>query len=358
MNESKTILKINTWLMPLIAVALLLLIIAWMAGAFRDKIEPGLALLEPDSGESAVAVVRSDIPVTEPVPAGIGARQATTISSRTLARITHITVRAGDAVSKGQLLIELERSDLESRLQQASEQVRVVTARHKESRQSLDRAEQLYTQDLVAAAVLDEARANYDALTAELATARQAVKEAEVALSFTEIRAPIDGRVVERFAEPGDTASPGEKLLALYNPTSMRIEAAVRESLALSLALGQELEVEIPALQSTLTARIEELVPAADPGSRSLMVKAQIDYDGQLLPGMYARMLVPAGTESLLLIPKDRVVDYGQLNIVWVTAGGQVDRRFVRTGRDVQPGMLEVISGLEENERIIPPRSR
>jgi multidrug efflux pump subunit AcrA (membrane-fusion protein) len=325
MNESKTILKINTWLMPLIAVALLLLIIAWMAGAFRDKIEPGLALLEPDSGESAVAVVRSDIPVTEPVPAGIGARQATTISSRTLARITHITVRAGDAVSKGQLLIELERSDLESRLQQASEQVRVVTARHKESRQSLDRAEQLYTQDLVAAAVLDEARANYDALTAELATARQAVKEAEVALSFTEIRAPIDGRVVERFAEPGDTASPGEKLLALYNPTSMRIE---------------------------------ELVPAADPGSRSLMVKAQIDYDGQLLPGMYARMLVPAGTESLLLIPKDRVVDYGQLNIVWVTAGGQVDRRFVRTGRDVQPGMLEVISGLEENERIIPPRSR
>ena len=344
------------WILPVAAVAALLLIIAWMAGAFRDKIEPGLTLLEPDSSDQALAVQREDIVVTEPVPAGIGARQATTISSRTLARITNITVRSGDTVVKGQLLLELERSDLESRLQQASEQVRSVSARLTEARQNLNRAEQLYEQSLVAAAVLDEARANHEALSADLATSRQAVKEAEVAISFTEIRSPIDGRVVERFAEPGDTASPGDKLLSLYNPLSMRIEASVRETLALPLELGQELEVEIPSIGSLLTARIEELVPAADRGSRSFMVKAQVDYTGQLLPGMYARMLVPAGTESLLLVPSDRVVSYGQLNIVWVILDGRTDRRFIRIGREVRPGMLEVISGLEENELILPPR--
>lgn len=344
------------WILPVAAVAALLLIIAWMAGAFRDKIEPGLTLLEPETSGQAIDVQRELIVVTEPVPASIGARQATTISSRTLARITDITVRAGDTVSKGQLLLELERSDLESRLQQANEQVRAVRARLTEARQNLERAEQLYEQRLVAAAVLDEARANHESLSAELATARQAVKEAEVSITFTEIRSPIDGRVVERFAEPGDTASPGDKLLSLYNPLSMRIEASVRETLALPLELGQELEVEIPATEALLKARIEELVPAADPGSRSFMVKAQIEYSGQLLPGMYARMLVPAGTESLLLVPADRVVSYGQLNIVWVIHNGRIDRRFIRTGREVRPGMLEVISGLEENEMILPPR--
>jgi RND family efflux transporter MFP subunit len=344
------------WFIPVVAVTALLLIIAWMAGAFRDKVEPGLTLLEPESSEQAVAVMSEDIQVTEPVPAGIGARQATTISSRTLARITNIMVRAGDMVEKGQLLLELERSDLESRLQQASEQVRAVSARLTEARQSLDRAEQLYEQKLVAAAVLDEARANHEALSADLASARQAAREAEIAISFTEIRSPIDGRVVERFAEPGDTASPGDKLLSLYNPLSMRIEASVRETLALPLELGQELEVEIPASGDRLTARIEELVPAADPGSRSFMVKAQVDYSGQLLPGMYARMLVPAGTETLLLAPADRVVSYGQLNIVWVISNDRIDRRFIRIGREVRPGMLEVISGLEENEMILPPR--
>ena len=344
------------WILPIVAVAALLLIIAWMAGAFREKIEPGLTLLEPESSDRAIAVLSEDIQVTEPVPAAIGARQATTISSRTLARITNITVRAGDTVEQGRLLIELERSDLESRLQKASEQVRAVSARLTEARQSLDRAEKLYEQKLVAAAVLDEARANHEALSADLASARQAAREAEIAISFTEIRSPIDGRVVERFAEPGDTASPGDKLLSLYNPLSMRVEASVRETLALPLELGQELEVEIPSSGDRLTARIEELVPAADPGSRSFMVKAQVDYTGRLLPGMYARMLVPAGTETLLLAPADRIVSYGQLNIVWVISNDRIDRRFIRIGREVRPGMLEVISGLEENELILPPR--
>lgn len=348
--------RLKKWLLPILAVALLLLIIAWMAGSFSDRIEPDRALPESDESGEAVAVVLEEIMVTEPVPASIGARQATTISSRTLARITDITVRAGDSVSKGQLLLELERSDLESQLQQSSEQVRAVSARLNEARQNLDRAEQLYQRDLVAAAVLDEARANHDAFTAELASARQAVREAEVAITFTEIKSPIDGRVVERFAEPGDTASPGDKLLALYNPLSMRVEAAVREGLALQLELGQEVEVEIPVLESRLMGRIEELVPAADPGSRSFMVKAQVNYSGRLLPGMYARMLIPAGRESLLLVPRDRVVNYGQLDIVWIVQDGIVDRRFIRTGREVRPGMLEVISGLELGEQVLPPR--
>jgi len=350
-------MDVKRLIVPITALAALALMIAWLAGAFRDKMAPGLTPAEATQASQAYTVVREDVDVREAVPASIGARQATTISSRTLARITDISVRAGDTVATGQLLIQLERSDLESRLQQATERVRAVDARVTEARQSLTRARQLYEQKLIAAAQLDEAQANHDALTAELASARQAVREAEVSLSFTEIRSPIDGRVVERFAEPGDTASPGDKLLSLYNPNSMRIEAAVREKLALQLELGQELQVVIPATGSTLPARIEELVPAADPGSRSFMVKAQVDYAGTLLPGMYARMLVPAGRESLLLVPADHVVEYGQLEIVWVARDGHVDRRFIRTGQEVRPGMLEVLSGLNEGDQVLPPPS-
>jgi RND family efflux transporter MFP subunit len=347
---------IRNWLVPLIAVIALLLIIAWMAGSFRTKVEPGLQTFEASPGEEPFAAVRSDVLLTEPVPASIGARQATTISSRVLARITDITVRAGDVVTQGQLLLELERSDLESRLEQAREQVRSIEARLTEARLGLERAEQLHQQDLVADALLDEARASHGALSADLATARQAVKEAEIAIGFTEIRSPIDGRVVERFAEPGDTATPGDKVLSLYNPLSLRIEAAVREGLALPLTLGQALEVEIPSLQKTIPAQIEELVPAAHPGSRSFMIKARVEYDGQLLPGMYARLLVPASRESLVLVPADRVSKYGQMDIVWVQSNGQTNRRFIRAGREVQPGMLEVISGLEEGDLVVLPR--
>ncbi len=343
------------WLLPLIAIAALLLIIAWMAGSFREKITPGLQALESTGSGEPWSVQKVDVPVTEPVPASISARQATTISSRMLARITKILVRAGDTVKQGQLLVELEKSDLQARLAQASEQVRAVEARLKEAKLSLKRAKQLQLQKLVAVAVLDEARSNHDALVADLATARQGVKEAEVAISYTEIHSPINGRVVERYAEPGDTASPGEKLLSLYNPLSLRIEAAVRETIALPLQLGQTLEVEIPSLGKTLPAQIEELVPAADPSSRSFMVRARVEYDKQLLPGMYARLLVPAGRQSLLLVPKELVTEYGQLDIVWVIDNGRTDRRFIRAGREISTGMIEVISGLEEGDRLLPP---
>ena len=342
-------------LLPLVAVIVLLLMVAWMAGAFSDRIAPGL--LPPGAGQpppmEAFTVERITVAATESVPATIGARQETTISSRIIARITRIAVRAGDTVNEGDLLLELERSDLESRLSQASEHVRAVRARLTEAELNLERAENLQQQGLVAKAVLDEARANHDSLTAELATAQRAVDEAEVSISYTQIRAPFTGRVVDRFAEPGDTASPGERLLSLYNPLSLRIEAAVRESLALPLELGQELAVDIPALGRRLTAQIEELVPAADPGSRSFLVKASIEFQPDLLPGMYARLHIPAGEEELMLLPRSLVKSFGQLDIVWVYHDEGAERRFVRLGRDFEPDQVEVLSGLEEGEQII-----
>lgn len=343
-------------LLPLLALVALLLVVAWMAGTFSVRIQPGVLSSDAPQAVPEEAMVAELVEITgdEAVPATIGARQATTISSRIIARITRIAVRAGDTVNEGDLLLELESSDLESRLAQSSQRVRAIQARLTEAQLGLERAESLQQQGLVAKAVLDEARATHDTLIAELATANRAVEEAEVAISYTQIRAPFTGRVVDRFAEPGDTASPGERLLSLYNPLSLRIEAAVRESLALSLELGQALDVDIPALDRRLAAQIEELVPAADPGSRSFLVKASIEFQPDLLPGMYARLHIPTTPQQLLLIPEGMVKQYGQLDFVWVHHQQGPERRFVRLGRSVSPGLVEVLSGLTAGDVLIP----
>ena len=340
-------------ILPIAAIAILLLMVAWMAGLFSDRIEPGLKPAPAHSADQAITVGATAVAVTEAVPASVEAKQATVISSRILAQIKKIHVRAGDSVRTGELLVELEKSDLEAKAQQATEQVRGVSARLREARQSLDRITELYQRKLVARAELDRARANFDSLTAELAGARQAGEEAEAALAFSEIRAPIDGRVVDRFAEPGDTASPGAKLLSLYNPLTLRVEAQVREQLALALELGQGLLVDIPSLNKTVDAVIEERVPAADPGSRSFLIKARVQYDKDMLPGMYARMIVPAGTEQQLLIPADRVVEVGQLNLLWVLENGQAYRRFVRVGKSLGD-QVEILAGLNPGEQVLP----
>ena len=345
---------IRKLLLPLVAIAVLLTLLAWMAGLFSDKLSPGLQALPPPLAADTFPVVKTAVTLIEPASASVEAKQATLISSRIMARITRIEVRSGDTVSRGQLLLELEKTDLLSRVQQSKEQIRAISVRLKEARLNLKRVNELYQKRLVAAADLDKARANKDTLEAELAGARQAMDEAQTAVGFSEIRSPIDGRVVDRFTEPGNTAAPGQKLLALYNPLSLRIEAQVREQLALALYVGQPLEVELPSLNKTLTGELEERVPVADPGSRSFRVKVRVPFDADLLPGMYARLLVPAGTEELYLIPADRVVQVGQLNLVWVLRDGQAQRRFVRTGKSVPPDLITVFSGLTEGELILP----
>lgn len=342
-------------LMPLGALLVLLLLIYWMAGGFREQVVPGLERAPPAAVEDAVAVRAETEPAFEAVPASVEARETTVVAARLLARITALPVRAGDYVEAGDLLVQLEQADLEARARQARETVRSVSARLKEARQNLSRAEELHDRRLIADADLDAARANAASLEAQLAGARQAAEEAQTALGYSRITSPIAGRIVDRFAEPGDTVQPGQKILSLYNPFSLRVEARVREGLALALTPGEELAVAVPAVNKAFTARIEEIVPAADPASRTFEVKASLTAQNGLLPGMYARLRVPAGERERLLVPADRVRRVGQLDVLWVAGENGVERRFVRLGPAREDGQVEILAGVSAGEQVLPP---
>lgn len=354
-QHEQQISLLKKWLAPLVAILGLILIIAWMAGSFREQIEPGIDAAETGDLSNAIAVEAEQMEKFEPVPASIAARETTIISSRVLARITEISVSAGDQVSQGQLLVTLENDDFQAQVQQARARISALEARLLEARSDLERSVQLRNTGVLSQSDLDRARANHDSLAAELDAASQALEQAETLLSYTRILSPIDGLIVDRFAEPGDTASPGMQILTLYNPMTLRVEAQVRETLALDLQLGQSLQVEIPSMGQTLDAIIEERVPAADPGSRSFLVKARLEENPRLQPGMYARLMIPASIETRLLVPSDRVAEIGQMRLVWVAnSEGIVERRFVRTGPELEDGRVQVTSGLTDGELLLP----
>jgi RND family efflux transporter MFP subunit len=346
-------LKLTRIFAPIVAIAGLLIIVLWMAGYFDTKIAPGVANENSLLNAEWVTVIRRTEPVFETVPASIEAKQATTISARIIARIEKISVRAGSLVSQGQLLIELERSDLQSRADQAQSQANSIAARLTEAGLGLDRATDLAAKKLIAQSAMDSARANHDALLADHMNATQALKEAVSSLKFASITAPIDGRIVDRFAEPGDTAQPGQPLLSLYNPSSLRVEANVREHLAVSLTEGMSIEVSIPSKSLIVESNMEEMVPAGNVGSRSFTIKARLNAVEDLLPGMYAQLKIPAGQQSQLVIPADCIQVIGQLEIVSVKSAGRIERRYVRTGKKLDKGMVEVVSGLVEGEQVM-----
>ncbi len=356
--------KTQKVIIPIIALTMLLLIVAWLAGSFDEKIAPAINVKNNEKSsaiqtkpENIFTVVASTKTIYEPVAASVEAKQATIISSRILARIDKINNRAGDSVKKGEVLIELEQHDLHSQVLQAKQNINAITARHKEAKQNYNRAVELFKTELISEFVLDKNRADYQSIVAELTAAEQALSQAKTTLSYATLIAPIDGRIVDRFAEPGDTAQPAAKLLSLYNPLSLRVEAQVREKLALTLNHGQSIDIELPTVNKTITGEVEEIVPAANTGSRSFLIKVRINANENLLPGMYARLLIPAGEQTTLRIPDNKIVSVGQLDFVWLTVDGEIQRRFVRLGKTDTNNRVVVISGLSVGDKVVNPQN-
>lgn len=343
-------------IMPVTVLVILLLMVAWLAGVFNDKVTPALhgkSNFSQISQQNIYTVVASTKAIYEQVAASVEAKQATIISSRILARIDNINSRAGDIVKKGDVLIKLEQHDLNSQVLQAKQNINAIQARNKEAKQNYDRAIELFKSKLVSEFVLDKSRADYQSIVAELTAAEQAFSQAKTTLSYATLKAPIDGRVVDRFAEPGDTAQLGIKLLSLYNPLSLRVEAQVREQLALTLTHGQNINIELPSINKTIVGAIEEIVPAASTGSRSFLIKTRLNYNENLLLGMYARILIPAGEQTTLNIPNNKIAHVGQLDFVWLLVDDKIQRRFIRLGKTDKDNMVTVISGLNVGDKVL-----
>lgn len=338
----------------LAAFAILAAVMGHLAGIFSHKVAPGRVEVPPGVMDGEVITVSaSQVPIIEQATGTVRSRQQTVLSARITARVIEVLVNAGDSVAAGDVVLTLDDRDLRAHLQQLEQAVVVARANLAAAEPRYTRAKSLYGQNAASKAEVESAEANLRSARAELARSQRAVEGAETALSYSVIRASAPARVIDRLVDPGDTATPGEPLLRLYDPGQLRLEANVRESLATRLVRGQSLVARVDALDAEYPVRIEEIVPSADPGSRSFLVKASLPDDAQLYPGMFGRLLIVYGSEERYYVPQRAVARVGQLEFVNVVVDGGVERRFVRTGAQAEDDSVEVVSGLRPGERIV-----
>jgi len=348
-----TLRRLAAGLAGLVAISLT---VAWLSGWFEEKIPPGQAERAAagiPAGTRTATVERVVEPATEWASGAVQSARQTTVAARILARIEQVHVAAGDEVAQGDVLVTLDARDPEARLEQSREALKAAEAQRDLARRELTRTEELFSSGVTTRLRYDQALSAFRVAEAEVDGLRQTVTESETALSYTQIRAPAAGRVIDRLAEPGDTTAPGQPLLRLYDPAVLRVEAPVRETLAVDLRVGDRLRVEISALQETVTGTIAEIVPYAEPGARTLLVKVRLPGDPRLFAGMFARIAVPAGERTRVLAPADAVTRIGQLEFVTVIEDGRTARRMVTTAGRTADGRLEILSGLKEGEQVM-----
>jgi RND family efflux transporter MFP subunit len=338
-----------------IVLAVLGIVMAYLAGFFVTKIPVDFRGVVPSTADGQIIKVEvTNEPILEKAAGTLRAKVETVISPIVTAKISSISVRSGDEVKEGTVLVRLDSRELKARADQARQAVIAAKANHNQAEKEYERFQKIYKADrgAVSKSTLDRVQTNLSTASAELTRARHQEDEAKTALSYSLLKAPISGRVVERYAEPGDTAAQGEPVLRLYDPESLRLEASVRESVASKLTKSQPLTIEIDAIGKQYTSVLDEIVPSADPGSRSFLVKVDLKNKSGLFPGMFGRLLIPLGQIKRIYIPVEAVTHVGQLDFVIVKSDSGPIRRYVRLGTVVDDH-VQVISGLTEGEEII-----
>lgn len=341
-----------------VSVLVVVILLLWLSGAFSTKIpmKPIPPELRNINGE-IVNVRLAKLPLLEPATGSIQAVHETTISSKLPARVTELNIKAGQTVKKGEALLRLDDAELQAKLQKAKSSVVMAEAAHAQAVLDERRFGTLLRSQATSRQLYENAATRLKSADAELIMAGEAVKEVQSMLDYTVIIAPMDGIVIDKKVDVGDTVMPGQVLLKLYDQKQMQIVASVRESLTSKLKVGQNIGVRVDALNRLCSGTVSEIVPESNSASRTFLVKVTGPCPSGIYTGMFGRILIPLEDEEVLLIPATALRNVGQLELVDVAVGGHAVRRAVRTGRKFGDE-IEVLSGLRQNEQVIVAGSK
>lgn len=341
----------NKSIQALLSILGLVLLLVWMQGGFTAKTPPGTAQAAEKSelvhGPVAKVELR-EVGETMRWPGTVTARSVAQVSPKVPARILEISVKTGDAVKTGQIVARLDPTELQSRVNQARSALAAAEAQSAKTSSELRRTQSLFSQEAATQQSLEISQAAARSAEAQVSAARAGIATAESLAGETVLRAPFDGTVVKRNLEPGDTAMPGSPVLTVQSSQKLRVEAAIPESCARGLQAGESLRAVIAG--NSHSARIEEIAPAADPQTRTVLVKAGLE--GAAQPGAFAWIEQNCGGRSVLLVPTAAVSRSGQLESVRLVEQGVAKLRHVRTGK-VYEGQVEVLSGLKQGDVVL-----
>jgi HlyD family secretion protein len=345
----------------------------------RDRVGPGMVRPETATAIKEKTIQAEIKQITDWYEAvgTVRPRTETRIEAQVSAQVVDVMVRAGDLVEKDQVLVALDNRQMDTRLSQARQALNTAISFKEQTRQSVNAAEAAFKEAeadhkriknyfesqastkqelekaesryLQAGAGLKRAMEAMEAATAGIRQAEEMVREAEIFLGYTRVKAPDKGKVLERLIEPGDMAIPGKPLILIRTSGVLQLESFVREGLIGNVEPGAGLSAVIKTLDRTVKARVEEIIPYADPKTRTFLVKAILPEMEGLYPGMYGKLLIPFKTTEAVLIPPGAIRRIGQLEMVRVKKGDIWEKRYIKTGK-IHEGLVEVLSGLSGNE--------
>jgi RND family efflux transporter MFP subunit len=347
---------------------------------------------------SVVPVETESRPTTIQLTGSLAADEQSDVASKRGGIVRAIKVERGDIVHAGDVLMELDRTDSENRLNEATAESAELAVRLglKSANEKFDPANQPDVQS--ARAMLDWAAANYkrdtelaaskvlaksdfDKTKNEYDTAREkhrlAVQQASQlyqtyktslarlntaaqATSDTIVRAPFDGLIAEKYLAAGESVRDGDKVVSLVRISPLRLNLTVPEQQVGAIQKGQAVQFEVASYPGRkFTGTVKYVAPGLENNTRTLIAEAIVPNEDQaLLPGLFASARIEAGdARTAMLVPRQAIKREGDAASVFIVDQGVARQKVVTLGVTEQD-RVEIVNGLQGKESVVVDASK
>ena len=324
------------------------------------------AAISVDLAEARVGEVEEVLLLT----GALKAKETVAVMANAPGRLEKLPFQVGDFVKRGALVVELEDDELQQRVRRAEASIQVsaanVAQREAEManvRANLDRAKQLFEEELLSPQEYEQQKTSLAMIEAQLQLAEAQRSQAEadltelkIQLDQTKIYSPLSGIVAVRHLDRGALVSPSSPILTIVSLSTMVTQGNVPERNVGKLRVGNVAEVRVDAIPGEVfRGRVARVAPILDAATRSALIEIDIANPRNVLKAeMFARIDLDLGTmREATLIPRDALVYRGQQPGVYVVEGeNQPVFRAIETGM-TRENQVEVLANLQPGAKIV-----
>ncbi|HEY5321491.1 MAG TPA: efflux RND transporter periplasmic adaptor subunit [Caldimonas sp.] len=322
------------------------------AQSASTKVPGGLDLAPGD-----VLVARTiDLPRTLEVSGGLKAVNSAVIRARVAAEVKSLTVREGDRVKAGQVLGQLDTTELELKVKQAEQTASSTKSQLDIATRALENNRALVAQGFISATGLETsisneagARASYEAALSAVALARKSRSDATLV-------APISGLVSQRMAQTGERVAIDTRLVEIVDLSQIEVESALAPEDVTALTIGRKATLEIDGIAGPVAAQVARINPSTQAGTRAIMVYLAVEPQPALRQGLFARGTIELGRKHALALPLAAVrTDQARPYVMLIHDGRAVATPVTLGVRGAIGGepWVEIVAGLGEGAQVL-----
>lgn len=351
-----------------VAAGIVLLLVVALAGRVLKGRSASRAAVQKPPVTQGFDLAASDLVAASPrelvrtlaISGGLKAVNSAFIKARASAEVKSLDVREGDTVKAGQVVGQLDTSELTLRLKQAEQTAASSRAQLDIARRTLENNRALVAQGFISPTGLETSVANEASARANHGAAQAAVDLARKAVADARLVAPISGTVSQRLVQVGERVSIETRLIEIVDLSRVELEAAMPPEDVAEVRVGQVARLEIDGQAQPVAARVARINPSTQAGTRAVMVYLAVEPHAGLRQGLFARGQVELDRRQALVVQANAVrVDQARPYVMAV-ADGRIAHRSVTLGArgealidSVRENVVEITQGLEPGVQVL-----